>query len=349
MKPILKAWEPLCGASGPFLLLLFLATSGCDTQRRFFAVTESQSSDVGNDHAALSMRKTFDLGKLRKDDTNNIRTFPIVNVGTAELIVGNFSSSCGCALLPNMELVSVPPGETGTIAIALQASTPGAHNAVVRFETNDPRQPFADTAIQWNVESIISFGQDGWYAGVFGKDGSIVGRLLVSSFSEDITSIEEMLVAKFDPPIYGLECHLAAEALTVIGELKNPPVTGLTQGNIVISFRDSEELALVLPFRAKLQEDIEIWPMDCDVELNDDCRPFIRLIVSNLATTGELSFRDQNSRRVEFFVEPTGSDEWLVKLMLHDEPRSTKISMVIGDFEALKGDTILANWEALKP
>lgn len=349
MKPISIVRKSLSTAPSPVWLLVLLAITGCDTRREYLTVTESRNSEIGKNYAALSMRKTFDLGKLRKDESNNIRTITIENIGSAELIVGNFSSSCGCALLPSMELLSVPPGETGTIAIALQASIPGAHNAVVRFETNDPRQPFVDIAIQWDVESIISFEQEGWDAGVFGKDGPVIARLLVSSFHEDITSIEETLLAKFDPPIHGLECHLGEAALTVVGEVKSPHVTDSIQGNILIIFRDSEELALVLPFRAKLQGDVEIWPMDCDVELNENNRPFIRFIVSNLPTTDDLSFQDQERRKVEFFAEPTGSNEWLVKRMLHDEPTSKRISATVGDFEALRGYAILADWKALNP
>lgn len=327
----------------PILVLaLYLATLGCDYQRKD-AGNASQIRIGNTEYAQLSMLESFDFGTLRKGETNNSRTFSIENLGSAELIVGNFESSCGCAFLTDIPLMTIPPGKARDITVAVKTGTPGPHDAVVHFETNDPRRPFANTTIQWNVESIISFGQDGWYAGVFGKDAPVIATLPILSLSENITQVEEALIAEFDPHLDGIECHLRSTALTLVGEIKGSHKSDLIQSNIVIKFRDSGELALILPFRLRIQQDVEVWPMRCDVELSDEQHPFIRFLISNLATAEELSFRDQNERTLEFVTDSTGSEEWMVKLMLDSEFKSTRLTMKIGDYHALKGELILVD------
>jgi hypothetical protein len=76
----------------------------------------------------------YDYGNIYKGDSG-IGTFEFKNVGKADLILTNVSSSCGCTV-PEWPKEPIPPGQTATIKVSYNTSIVGTINKHVYVMSN---------------------------------------------------------------------------------------------------------------------------------------------------------------------------------------------------------------------
>jgi hypothetical protein len=103
----------------------------------------------------LDMLSTsYDFGRVYGHwDVTHI--FALQNTGTADLIIGNLVTSCGCT---TAELSSdvIPPGQRADLTVIFDAGFHETHGEVVRvvwFATNDLTQPWVEVRITADVQS----------------------------------------------------------------------------------------------------------------------------------------------------------------------------------------------------
>ena len=327
---------------GSVVCALAILSAGCDSQ------STSQQAKVGLSVEALGrpelvIPKAVDLGVLPKGKGKFSQGIMIENRGSANLIARNFVSGCGCAV-PDGSGLEIPPGETGMLTVALQVNRPGFKEADLQFETNDPRQPVARLSVHWSVESIISFGQEGWDAGAFRRNASLATELAISDLRQDISSVTDVFFASFDPELQGINCRLTDSGLEVSGDLRNFDGVSRVDSNIVIQDRQSKEVVLSLPFRLYIQEEPAFWPARCDVEYTDNGSPHVHLFVNGIANISELAFVDEDEKPISYEVESEGTTEFLLRVILDSTRRSSRITPLVEEKFLLDGGSIEICW-----
>jgi hypothetical protein len=96
----------------------------------------------------------YDFGSIPKSpDVAYI--FSVQNTGTADLVIQNLVTSCGCT---TAELTSsvIPPGQRADLTVTFDPDFHKTEGEVVRlvwFATNDPTQPWAEVRIVANVQT----------------------------------------------------------------------------------------------------------------------------------------------------------------------------------------------------
>jgi hypothetical protein len=80
----------------------------------------------------------YDYGDIYKGDSG-IGIFEFTNIGKADLILTNVSSSCGCTV-PDWPKDPIPPGKTATIKVSYNTSIVGAINKHVYVMTNTEQE-----------------------------------------------------------------------------------------------------------------------------------------------------------------------------------------------------------------
>lgn len=85
---------------------------------------------------------------------NVVRVFAVQNVGTADLVISDIVTSCGCT---TAELSSdvIPPGQRADLTVTFDPDfheTQGNVVRVVWFTTNDPSQPMVEVRISAYVQ-----------------------------------------------------------------------------------------------------------------------------------------------------------------------------------------------------
>jgi hypothetical protein len=95
---------------------------------------------------------SYDFGRVygQWDVTH---TFAVQNSGTADLVINNLVTSCGCT---TAELSSdvIPPGQRADLTVIFDADFHQTQGQVVRlvwFATNDPTQPWVEVRITADV------------------------------------------------------------------------------------------------------------------------------------------------------------------------------------------------------
>ncbi|MDR2495633.1 MAG: DUF1573 domain-containing protein [Tannerellaceae bacterium] len=82
---------------------------------------------------------TYDFGIIPETDEGAAHTFRITNTGTAALVVGNVSASCGCTL-PEWTKAPIEPGDTGEVRVSyLSKGRPGPFYKSVIVHSNAAR------------------------------------------------------------------------------------------------------------------------------------------------------------------------------------------------------------------
>lgn len=98
-------------------------------------------SEAGSGNPVIYITETqYDFGKVNEGDKVN-HTFTFVNKGSANLIIKDIKTSCGCtaALLSQDNLA---PGQEGTLKIELDTKNrSGKMSRTVTINSNDPNDP----------------------------------------------------------------------------------------------------------------------------------------------------------------------------------------------------------------
>ena len=113
--------------------------------------SQSAPSDVPLPHLEVPSA-THDFGRVygRWDVTH---TFAVQNVGTADLVLHNLVTSCGCTTAELSSSV-IPPGQRADLTVAFDADfheTDGQVTRLVWFATNDTTQPWVEVRITADV------------------------------------------------------------------------------------------------------------------------------------------------------------------------------------------------------
>ncbi|MGC8839395.1 MAG: DUF1573 domain-containing protein [Anaerolineae bacterium] len=96
--------------------------------------------------------REHDFGRIyARWDVSHI--FPIQNRGTADLILTNLVTSCGCTTAELSSTV-IPPGHRADLTVTFDANfhpVRGKVSRLVWFATNDPAQPWVEVRITADV------------------------------------------------------------------------------------------------------------------------------------------------------------------------------------------------------
>ncbi len=82
------------------------------------------------------------------------RTFAVQNTGTADLVISNLVTSCGCTTAELSSSV-IPPGHRADLTVTFDADYHPTRGEVIRlvwFATNDPAQPWVEVQITADVQ-----------------------------------------------------------------------------------------------------------------------------------------------------------------------------------------------------
>lgn len=97
---------------------------------------------------------SYDFGPMpAQSDAAHI--FAVQNTGTADLIVSNLVTSCGCTTADLSSSV-IPPGQRADLTVSFDADFHEVHGEVVRlvwFATNDLTQPWVEVRITADVQA----------------------------------------------------------------------------------------------------------------------------------------------------------------------------------------------------
>ena len=96
---------------------------------------------------------SHDFGRIRKQpDVAHI--FTVQNTGTADLMIDNLVTSCGCTIAALSSNV-IPPGQRADLTVTFDPDfheTQGPVMRLVWFATNDPTQPWAELRLAADVQ-----------------------------------------------------------------------------------------------------------------------------------------------------------------------------------------------------
>ncbi len=97
--------------------------------------------------------REYDFGKVYARWTLS-HIFPVHNRGTADLVITNLVTSCGCTTAELSSAV-IPPGHRADLTVTFDADfhpVKGAVTRVVWFATNDPTNPWVEVRITATVQ-----------------------------------------------------------------------------------------------------------------------------------------------------------------------------------------------------
>jgi len=96
---------------------------------------------------------SHDFGRIpRRQDVAHI--FAVQNTGTADLVISNLVTSCGCTIAELSSSV-IPPGQRADLTVTFDPDFHETQGEVVRlvwFVTNDPTQPWVEVRITADVQ-----------------------------------------------------------------------------------------------------------------------------------------------------------------------------------------------------
>ena len=96
----------------------------------------------------------YDFGSIPKSPAVT-HIFAVQNTGTADLVLSNMVTSCGCTTAEVSSSV-ISPGQRADLTVTFNPSfhkTEGDTTRLVWFGTNDPTQPWVEVRITANVQS----------------------------------------------------------------------------------------------------------------------------------------------------------------------------------------------------
>ena len=96
---------------------------------------------------------SYDFGSIPKSPAVT-HIFSVQNTGTADLVVSNMVTSCGCTTA-EMSSSVIPPGQRADLTVTFNPSfhkTEGDTTRLVWFGTNDVTQPWVEVRITANVQ-----------------------------------------------------------------------------------------------------------------------------------------------------------------------------------------------------
>jgi hypothetical protein len=101
-------------------------------------------------------QRTFDMGTLLQGEMGSI-TIPVGNRGTADLVIKDIATSCGCTAVDLTEADrTIPPGETRTLTVHYDSTGRfGRQPNVVALLTNDTAQPEVRLLVTARVEALF--------------------------------------------------------------------------------------------------------------------------------------------------------------------------------------------------
>lgn len=145
-----------------YIIILFgalILLIGLSVWYSFSKTTKTTSVDDPNRPTVQVSKTTFDLGKMSVKETRS-HDFTITNKGKTDLIVKQFTTSCGCTYAnvvkdgkksPKFSLhinsnwqTNIEPGKSVTLAVVYDPSAMPVQGRVERFvtfATNDPAKP----------------------------------------------------------------------------------------------------------------------------------------------------------------------------------------------------------------
>lgn len=151
---------PVTSRSEPVTELLPLAEAkrplkGEHDMRRTPAQTPApQPAPNGADLPVLDLpTESYDFGQVAKQP-DVAHVFAVQNTGTADLVLQNLVTSCGCTTAQLSSSV-IPPGQRADLTVIFDPDFHATEGEVVRlvwFATNDPRQPWVEVRLTAEVE-----------------------------------------------------------------------------------------------------------------------------------------------------------------------------------------------------
>lgn len=97
--------------------------------------------------------ESYDFGRVpKRPDVAHV--FAVQNRGTADLVIQNLVTSCGCTTAQLSSSV-IPPGQRADLTVVFDPDFHPTEGEVVRlvwFATNDPAQPWAEIRLAAEVE-----------------------------------------------------------------------------------------------------------------------------------------------------------------------------------------------------
>jgi len=97
---------------------------------------------------------SYDFGRV-SDERDVAHIFAVQNIGTADLVVSNLVTSCGCTVAELSSSV-IPPGRRADLTVTFDPDFHEVRGGVTRlvwYATNDPTQPWVEVRITANVQS----------------------------------------------------------------------------------------------------------------------------------------------------------------------------------------------------
>jgi len=97
---------------------------------------------------------SYDFGRISTRG-NVAHVFAVQNTGTADLVVSNLVTSCGCTIAELSSSV-IPPGQRADLSVVFDPDFHEVQGEVTRlvwFATNDPTQPWVEVRITADVWS----------------------------------------------------------------------------------------------------------------------------------------------------------------------------------------------------
>ena len=140
LLPLAQAVKPLSG--------------GHDMARIPAQTPVPQAAPAGVAVPVLQMPSTsYDFGIIPKNPAVT-HIFSVQNTGTADLVLSNMVTSCGCTTAQLSSSV-IPPGQRADLTITFNPSFHKVEGDVVRlvwFGSNDPTQPWVEVRLTANVQ-----------------------------------------------------------------------------------------------------------------------------------------------------------------------------------------------------
>jgi len=160
LRSSVLAEPPVTSRSEPIADLLPLAEAkrplkGGHDMRRIPAQTPApQPATEGVDLPVLDLpSESHDFGQVAKQP-DVAHVFAVQNRGTADLVIQNLVTSCGCTTAQLSGSV-IPPGQRADLTVVFDPDFHLTEGEVVRlvwFATNDPTQPWVEIRLTAEVE-----------------------------------------------------------------------------------------------------------------------------------------------------------------------------------------------------
>jgi len=151
---------PVTSRSEPVADLLPLAEAkrplkGGHDMRRIPAQTPApQPAPEGVDLPVIELpSESHDFGRVPKQP-DVAHVFAVQNTGTADLVIQNLVTSCGCTTA-QLSSSGIPPGQRADLTVVFDPDFHPTEGEVVRlvwFATNDPTQPWVEIRLAAEVE-----------------------------------------------------------------------------------------------------------------------------------------------------------------------------------------------------